>query len=261
MPGRLHPDPHHTSRQHRPDLRARATPAAVIDELDRTQQTTPSRIGTDNAPCLPHINRDHRSRRSRAPLIDITPPPGASGGPGASTPDPQGTNGSLLTPRRCLGRGLPVPRLIEYTYDNVRRMTVAFTPPGWPAQVRAPGAPDWERTAIAFLLDCSPPDFRAYRVLRNHPVVLARFAAQFVNGQSRSAEEGLAEVRTSLQRLRGPAGDRGGGRGLAGTGGAAGAHQAGRRTGRGGTPRGGVHARSCDRRPGSRVTGAVRRTP
>ena len=77
-------------------------------------------------------------------------------------------------------------------------MTVAFTPPGWPAQVRAPGAPDWERTAIAFLLDCSPPDFRAYRVLRNHPVVLARFAAEFVRGQCRSAEEGLAEVRTSL---------------------------------------------------------------
>ena len=33
-------------------------------------------------------------------------------------------------------------------------------------------------TAIADLLDCCPPDFRAYRVLRNHPVVLAQFATQ-----------------------------------------------------------------------------------
>jgi hypothetical protein len=52
---------------------------------------------------------------------------------------------------------------------------------------------------VSFLLDCCPPDFRRYRVLRNHPVVLARFAARFVDGQHRSTQEGLAEVRTSLQ--------------------------------------------------------------
>ena len=52
---------------------------------------------------------------------------------------------------------------------------------------------------MSFLLDCCPPDFRGYRVLRNHPVVLARFAARFVDGQHRSTQEGLAEVRTSLQ--------------------------------------------------------------
>jgi len=74
-----------------------------------------------------------------------------------------------------------------------------YTPPGWPERVRPPGAPDWEATAIAFLLDCCPPDFRAYPVLRNHPVVLARFATQFVDGQYHSAQEGLAGVRISLQ--------------------------------------------------------------
>jgi hypothetical protein len=74
-----------------------------------------------------------------------------------------------------------------------------YTPPGWPEQVRPPGAPDWEATAIAFLLDCCPADFRAYPVLRNHPVVLARFATQFVDGQYHSAQEGLAGVRISLQ--------------------------------------------------------------
>jgi hypothetical protein len=74
----------------------------------------------------------------------------------------------------------------------------AYVPPGWPSQVRPPGAPGWEATAIAYLLDCCPADFRAYRVLRNHPVVLARFASVFVNGQHEASQRGLAEVRTSL---------------------------------------------------------------
>ena len=71
-------------------------------------------------------------------------------------------------------------------------------PPGWPSQVRPPGASGWEATAIAYLLDCCPADFRAYRVLRNHPVVLAQFASVFVNGQHEASQRGLAEVRTSL---------------------------------------------------------------
>ena len=74
----------------------------------------------------------------------------------------------------------------------------AFTPAGWPAGVRPPGAPGWEETATGFLFDCCPPDFRGYVVLRRHPVVLARFAAEFVAGQCRSARDGLAGVRTSL---------------------------------------------------------------
>jgi hypothetical protein len=73
-----------------------------------------------------------------------------------------------------------------------------YVPPGWPTAVRPPGAPDWERTAVSFLLDCCPPDFRRYRVLRRHPAVLARFAAQFVDGQYHSAQEGLAGIRVSL---------------------------------------------------------------
>jgi hypothetical protein len=73
-----------------------------------------------------------------------------------------------------------------------------YTPPGWPERVRPPGAPDWEATAIAFLFDCCPADFRAYPVLRNHPVVLARFAMQFVEGQYHSTQEGLAGVRIRL---------------------------------------------------------------
>ena len=64
--------------------------------------------------------------------------------------------------------------------------------------MRPPGAPGWEATAIAYLLDCCPADFRAYRVLRNHPEVLAQFAVHFVRGQHQASQEGLAEVRTSL---------------------------------------------------------------
>src|SRR5919107_2446203 len=77
--------------------------------------------------------------------------------------------------------------------------SLVYVPPGWPPHVRPPGASDWEATAISFLLDCCPPDFRGYRVLRNHPVVLARFAARFVEGQHRTTQEGLAEIRTSLR--------------------------------------------------------------
>jgi hypothetical protein len=74
----------------------------------------------------------------------------------------------------------------------------AYVPPGWPSQVRPPGASGWEATAIAYLLDCCPADFRAYGVLRNHPVVLAQFATHFVNGQHEVSQRGLAGVRTTL---------------------------------------------------------------
>ena len=76
--------------------------------------------------------------------------------------------------------------------------TSAYVPPGWPNQVRPPGASGWEATAIAYLLDCCPPDFRAYRVLRNHPIVLAEFATHFVNAYDEASQRGLAAVRTSL---------------------------------------------------------------
>ena len=78
------------------------------------------------------------------------------------------------------------------------REVPGYAPPGWPEEVHPPGAPDWEATAAAFLFDCCPADFRRYPVLRRHPVVLARFAAQFVSAQSGACAEGLPGVRTSL---------------------------------------------------------------
>ncbi|MGI8458847.1 MAG: hypothetical protein ACR2LI_12145 [Propionibacteriaceae bacterium] len=73
-----------------------------------------------------------------------------------------------------------------------------YLPPGWPADVRPPGATDWESTATAYLLDCCPPDFRRYPVLRRHPVVLARFASHFVAGQCDAAQIAVALIRTEL---------------------------------------------------------------
>jgi hypothetical protein len=53
-------------------------------------------------------------------------------------------------------------------------------------------------TAQAFLFDCCPADFRAYPVLRRHPVVLARFAMAFVAAQLSASTDGLGAVRGSL---------------------------------------------------------------
>lgn len=85
-----------------------------------------------------------------------------------------------------------------------RRSGAAYEPPGWPSRVYPPGVPDWEQTASAFLLDCCPADYRAYSVLRRHPVVLARFAVEFVESQLRASQEGLAGVRTGLAEHVGP---------------------------------------------------------
>ena len=75
-------------------------------------------------------------------------------------------------------------------------------PPGWPPEVRPPGAPDWQRTAVAWLLDLCPPDYRAYDVLRAHPVVLARFAAGHVAAGVEAARRGLAMARADLRDVR-----------------------------------------------------------
>ncbi len=75
------------------------------------------------------------------------------------------------------------------------------TPPGWPARVRPPGAPAWERTAAAWLLDLGPPDYRGYPLLRRHDVVLARFAALHVEGAQSAVRRGLSEARGALRGL------------------------------------------------------------
>lgn len=77
--------------------------------------------------------------------------------------------------------------------------SVVYVPPGWPEPVRPPGAARWEETAVEFLLDCCPAGYRAYPVLRHHPVVLARFAVEFVESQRRAGLDVLAGLRASLR--------------------------------------------------------------
>ena len=86
-----------------------------------------------------------------------------------------------------------------------RSVSTGYVPPGWPERVRPPGAPDWELTATEFLLDCCPADYRRYRLLRRHPVVLARFAAVFVGAQERERGAWLRQgPRHSCAQVRGP---------------------------------------------------------
>jgi hypothetical protein len=83
-------------------------------------------------------------------------------------------------------------------------MTALVTPPGWPREVRPPGAPDWERSAAAWLLDRCPPEFRGYPVLRRHDVVLARFAVLHVEACQAAVRRGLGEARAVLRDVADP---------------------------------------------------------
>lgn len=78
-------------------------------------------------------------------------------------------------------------------------MEPAYAPPGWPRPVRPPGAPWWEESAIGWLLDQCPADYRQYAGLRRHPVVLARFTALHVEASIQAAQRGVGEARTSLR--------------------------------------------------------------
>jgi hypothetical protein len=80
-------------------------------------------------------------------------------------------------------------------------MSRLVVPPGWPTAVRPPGAPDWERTAAAWLLDICPPEYRGYPVLRRHEVVLARFAVLHVEACQAAVRRGLSEARGILREV------------------------------------------------------------
>ena len=77
--------------------------------------------------------------------------------------------------------------------------TSIVAPPGWPAGVRPPGTPDWERSAVNWLLDISPPEYRTYAGLRRHPAILARFAVLHVEAGQAAVQRGLSEVRGLLR--------------------------------------------------------------
>jgi hypothetical protein len=70
--------------------------------------------------------------------------------------------------------------------------------------VRPPGAPGWERSAVGWLLDICPPEYRSYPTLRRHEVVLARFAVLHVEASQAAVRRGLSEARADLRDVTDP---------------------------------------------------------
>ena len=75
---------------------------------------------------------------------------------------------------------------------------LTYTPPGWPAGVHPPGSDDFESTAVGWLLDVVPPDYRLHGVLRRYPVALATMARYHSAACVEGAREGYRTARTEL---------------------------------------------------------------
>ncbi|HTU75544.1 MAG TPA: hypothetical protein VMG38_18685 [Trebonia sp.] len=74
----------------------------------------------------------------------------------------------------------------------------AYIPPGWPTGVHPPGSDDFEATAIAWLLEVVPPDYRLHGVLRRYPVALAAMARYHTAACVEGARQGYRTARTEL---------------------------------------------------------------
>jgi hypothetical protein len=74
----------------------------------------------------------------------------------------------------------------------------AFVPPGWPAGVQPPGSPEFEQTAVTWLLDVVPPDYLLHGVLRRHPIALAALARHHLGACVEGARAGYRMARTEL---------------------------------------------------------------
>jgi hypothetical protein len=73
-----------------------------------------------------------------------------------------------------------------------------YVPPGWPVGVHPPGSEGFEQTAVIWLLDVVPPDYRVHGVLRRHPVALAELARHHLAACVQGAREGYRLVRAEL---------------------------------------------------------------
>ena len=74
----------------------------------------------------------------------------------------------------------------------------AYIPPGWPAGVHPPGSDEFESTAVGWLLDVVPPDYRLHGVLRRYPVALATMARYHSKACVEGARQGYRTARTEL---------------------------------------------------------------
>lgn len=82
----------------------------------------------------------------------------------------------------------------------------AYVPPGWPAGVHPPGTERFEDTAVAWLLEFVPAEYRRYGVLRRYPAALSRMAHQHVSAAVEAARAGFRTARTDLADVLPPHG-------------------------------------------------------
>jgi len=77
-------------------------------------------------------------------------------------------------------------------------MAAAFVPTGWPDGVHPPGTPGFEQTAVNWLLDVVPPDYRLHGVLLRHPVALVTLARHHLAACVEGARQGYRCARAEL---------------------------------------------------------------
>ena len=73
-----------------------------------------------------------------------------------------------------------------------------YIPPGWPTGVHPPGSEGFTESAVAWLFEIVPPDYRLHGVLRRHPAALAALARHHTTSCVEGAREGYRTVRTEL---------------------------------------------------------------
>ena len=74
----------------------------------------------------------------------------------------------------------------------------SYVPPGWPTGVHPPASPEFERSAVAWLLGVVPGDFAVQGVLRRHPIALATLAGHYLQACVEGARNGYRTARTEL---------------------------------------------------------------
>jgi hypothetical protein len=89
----------------------------------------------------------------------------------------------------------PIEQAFEPAYPG---RVAAYLPPGWPAGVHPPGTDGFEQTAVTWLLDVLPADYRVHGVLRRHPVALAAVARHYLDACVAGARSGYRGARTEL---------------------------------------------------------------
>jgi hypothetical protein len=73
-----------------------------------------------------------------------------------------------------------------------------YVPPGWPVGVHPPGSERFEKTAVTWLLDVVPADYRVHGVLLRHPAALAALARHHLAACVQGAREGYRSARSEL---------------------------------------------------------------